>query len=212
MASETFVNFHVRSTDAAPVATAARELIQGRAYHTASVNGWVSLYDEVCERQDAYEIGRLAGELSARLSTAVLAFLVAEGSLFVYYLFQSGDLLDEYNSDPAPASEQAGVDPNHWFSGRPDVLAQFGPPGTDPARVGECLARAGVRREGGFASAVRADQRLRPLARLLAIDVARATTGFYEVDRKRSGDFTRLDGRPLRNPFRGPVPPRVPPR
>ncbi len=212
-----YVNYHVRSTDAAGVAAALRGLVRGRAYVAPAVDGWVTLYDEVSERQDAYEIGRLAGELSAVLATAVLAFVVADEVLFVYYLFDAGDLLDEYNSDPPPAAEAAPVDPTTWFTGRPEMLVRYCPPGTSASGLAGLLGRAETRHEGGFASAVHAEQRLRPLAAALRIDLARATVGFPDVDRRRStftdgARYQRLDGRPLRNPFRGPVPPRVPPR
>ena len=210
--SASYVNYHVRSADPAAVAAAVAALAQGRAYVTPAADGWVTLYDQVSERQDAYEIGRLAGELSAKLATAVLALVVAEGTLFVYYLFDGGDLLDEYNSDPPPAAAAAGVDPAAWFAGRPDVLARYGPPGTDPRVLAAVLTRADTRHESGFASAVHAEQRLRPLAGALRIDLARATVGFPDVDRRRPAGYQRLDGRPLRNPFRGPVPPRLPPR
>ena len=52
-----YVNYHVRSDDQAAVTAAAKGLVQGRAYLTPPGNGWVSLYDEISERQDAYEIG-----------------------------------------------------------------------------------------------------------------------------------------------------------
>jgi hypothetical protein len=212
-----YVNYHVFSTDAAAVAAAVRGLSQGSAYVTPAGGPWVTVYDEVSERQDAYEIGRLAGELSVRLATAVLAFLVAEGTLFVYYLFEGGDLLDEYNSDPAPPAEAARVDPSVWFTGRPEVLARFCPAGTAVGRLTEPLRRIDTQHETGFASAVRAEERLRPLASTLRIDLGRATTGFYDVDRRRASipdgaSYLRLDGRPLKNPFRGPIPPRLPPR
>ena len=215
--SASFVNYHVRSDDPEAVAAAVTGLVQGRAYLTPPADGWVTLYDEVSERQDAYEIGRVAGELSAALATAVFAFVVAEGTLFVYYLFEGGDLLDEYNSDPPPAADVARVDPSTWFAGRPEVLVQFCAPGTDVEVLSRLLARVDTRHESGFASAVRAEQRLRPLAGTLRINLARATRGFYDVDRGRSAlpdgaSYRRLDGRPMRNPFRGPVPPRIPPR
>jgi hypothetical protein len=192
-------------------------LVQGRAYVAPAAEGWVTLYDEISERQDAYEIGRLAGELSAQLGTAVLAFVVADGTLFVYYLFDSGDLLDEYNSDPAPAAEAARVDPTTWFTGRPELLVRYCPPGANVEALAACLARVDTRNESGFASAVQAEQRLRPLAATLLIDLTRATMGFHDVDRRRASladgaNYLRLDGRPLKNPFRGPVPPRIPPR
>ena len=217
MSAASFVNYHVRSDDAPAVAAAAAGLVQGRAYVTPAADGWVTLYDQVSERQDAYEIGRVAGALSATLSTGVFAFVVAEGSLFVYYLFDGGDLLDEYNSDPAPAAAAAQVDPATWFAGRPELLVNYCPPGTDVGQLAQMLARADTQHESGFASAVRAEQRLRPLAGALRIDLARAGRGFHEVDRHRASLpdgalYVRLDGKPVRNPFRGPVPPRLPPR
>jgi hypothetical protein len=212
-----YVNYHVRSDDPAAVAAAAGELVQGRAYVTPAAGGWVTLYDQVSERQDAYEIGRLAGELSVRLATAVFAFVVHDGTLFVYYLFANGDLLDEYNSAPAPAAESAGVDPSTWFAGRPEVLLNYCPPGTRLDRLAAALARDDTLHESGFGSSTGAEQRLRPMAGLLRIDIARATRGFPDVDRRpmpagEAAPYVRIDGRPMKNPFRGPIPPRVPRR
>ena len=216
--SASYVNYHVRSEDPAAVAAAAKPLVQGRAYVTPPSGGWVTVYEQISERQDAYEIGRLAGELSVAVDTAVFAFLVNADELFVYYLFERGDLMDEYNSAPAPAAEAARVDPTMWFSGRPELLLNYCVPGTNLETISGALERADVlHTSGGFGSAVRAEQRLRPLAGALRIDIARATRGFADVDRRpgtvaETSTYTRLDGKPLKNPFRGPVPPRLPPR
>ena len=213
-----YVNYHVRSDDPAAVAAAAKPLVQGRAYVTPAAGGWVTLYDEVSERQDAYEIGRVAGELSVAMASAVFAFVVNADTLFVYYLFENGDLSDEYNSSPGPTDVRAGVDPAAWFAGRPEVLLRYCPAGTRAETIAGALAREDVLHSStGFGSAVRAEQRLRPLAGALRIDIARATRGFPDVDRKpaviaEAATYTKLDGRPIKNPFRGPVPPRLPPR
>ena len=210
-----YVNFHVRSDDQAAVAAAAAALVQGRAYVSPAGGGWVSVYDEVSERQDAYEIGRVAGEMSVALDTAVFAFVVNADTLFVYYLFERGDLMDEYNSAPGPTDARAGVDPSAWFAGRPELLVNYCAPGTRPETLATALARQDTLHESGFGSAVRAEQRLRPLAGALRVDITRATRGFHDVDRRPPPDvaaYQRLDGRPIKNPFRGPVPPRMPPR
>ena len=213
-----YVNYHVRSDDTAAVAAAVKAQVQGRAVLTPPSGGWVTLYDEISERQDAYEIGRIAGELSVMLSTAVFAFVVNADTLFVYYLFENGDLMDEYNSSPGPTDVRAGVDPASWFAGRPELLVNYCAEGTRPEAIAGALARVDTLHSStGFGAAVRAEQRLRPLAGALRIDIARATRGYNDVGPRAPGiadaaSYVRLDGKPIKNPFRGPVPPRQPPK
>jgi hypothetical protein len=216
--SSSFVNYQVRSNDAVAVATAVRELILGRAYVSPAKAGWVSVYDEKSETQDAHEIGWLGIELSARLNTAVIAFLVSESTLFVYYLFNDGDLVDEYHSTAPPSNVQAGADEQFAdqkfrFMGRPDELLKLCAPGTQRRDIEQALLRNDSLMEGGFAASLHPEERLHPLATALQIDDLRIMLGFADVDRLKTGiadgdSFVKIDNRKIRRS----TSPRIPPR
>jgi hypothetical protein len=215
--SASFVNYQIKAEDQAAVVAAASELVNGRAYISPSKTGWVTMYDENSEIQDAYEIGRLGSELSARLGTVVIAFLVQESSLFVYYLFDNGDLLDEYNSAPPPASADAEPDQKIRFTGRPEILLQYCAPGTNRSDLEIPLLRGDTLVEGGFASSVNAEERLHPLAAALRIDDLRIMLGFADFDRRKTtiadgSNFQKIDGRKLRRSGPRRVPPPIPRR
>jgi hypothetical protein len=213
--SASFVNYQIKSDDQAAVAAASSELVMGRAFVSPPKGGWVTLYDENSEIQDAYEIGRLGSEMSTRLGTVVIAFLVHESSLFVYYLFDNGDLLDEYNSVPPPTSADAEEDQKVRFAGRPEILLQYCPPGTHRGDLEVALLRGDTLIEGGFASSVNAEERLHPLASALRMDDERIMLGFADFDRRKNtitdaNAFTKIDARRQRRQGPRRVPPQFP--
>lgn len=212
-----FVNYQIKSEDQPGVVAVASPLVLARAYVSPPQSGWISLYDENSEIQDAYEIGRLGSELSARLNTVVIAFLVHESSLFVYYIFDRGDLLDEYNSAPPVSNADAEPDQKVRFAGRPEILLNYCPPGTNRNDLEIALLRGDTLIEGGFASSVNAEERLHPLAAALRIDDRRIMLGFADFDRRKSGipdsgSFEKIDGRKFRRSSPRRIPPRIPHR
>jgi hypothetical protein len=209
-----FVNYQIKSTDQAKVVTAASELVQARAYVSPPKTGWVTLYDEASDQQDAYEIGRLGSELSAKLETVVFAFIVNDSDMFVYYLFDNGDLLDEYNSNPPPTSAAADADQQIRFAGRSEILINYCVPGTSRGDLEVILQRGESLAEGGFASSVYAEERLHPLASALQMDDLRTTLGYRDFDRQQSSmpegqAFQKIDGKKSRRPT---TPRRIPPQ
>src|SRR3954451_20578894 len=103
-----FVNFHLRTADEAAVVHACEELVSTYALISPPKGDWVTVYDESSDGQDPGEIDRLAHDLSLTLHAPLLAFLVHDSSLFVYYLFdEEGCLIDEYNSAPEHYGEEA---------------------------------------------------------------------------------------------------------
>jgi len=179
--------------------------------------GWVTLFDERCESQDAYEIGRIGEELSLKLNTAVLAIVVNDSTLLVYYLFDNSDLLDEYNSNPPPTNPNANTDQKYRFAGRPEILMNYCPPGTPRAQIEKALMRGDALVEGGFATNMFAEERLRPLTAALQIDEARATAGFNDFERRyaafpESSQFTAIGGKPMKPLQIKRIPPQIPKR
>jgi hypothetical protein len=125
-----FTNYHLRCTDPAAVAESAKDLIATRAYVSPAKDGWITLYDETSESQDTAEITRLGRELSLRLNTALFAFLIHDSDVFVYYLFDRGELIDEYNSDPAYFSGAVTEETRHRLAGQPPTVLKYCPAGT----------------------------------------------------------------------------------
>ncbi len=210
-----FVNYQVKSVDAAAVVAAAGGLVQGRAYVSPVKNGWVTLYDERSETQDAYEIGRIGEELSLKLGTAVMAIVVNNSTLMVYYLFDNSDLLDEYNSSPPPINPAAEADQHYRFAGRPEILLNYCPPGTQRSLIEKALHRGDALVEGGFATNIFAEERLRSLTAALRIDETRATAGFNDFERRystfpESGQFTAVGGKPMKPLQIRRIPPQIP--
>src|SRR5262245_43711527 len=95
-----FTNFHVRSESQDKVRAALLPLVEARAYVSPPTNGWVTVYDEASDQQDESIIGKLAEGLSKKLHTAVVAFLVHDSDVAMYWLYRDGELADEFNSAP----------------------------------------------------------------------------------------------------------------
>lgn len=62
---------------------------------------FVVLYDQVTEDQNPTVIEKLSSELSEQLACIAFSILVHDSDVFAYWLYQQGQLLDEYNSIPA---------------------------------------------------------------------------------------------------------------
>jgi len=94
-------------------------------------NGWVGVYDEVCER-DPTLLHRLARELSYATGAVVVAFTIERESAVGYSIFDHGSPVDEYLSvptarGPLPPGDLIALDAN------PRVVARL--TGADPAVV-----------------------------------------------------------------------------
>src|SRR5580700_7770007 len=103
-----FANYHVRKADAAACAKALTTLISSRALVTDSKNGWTTVYDERSDSQNIEILRGLAKGLSSKLKTAVTAMMVHDSDLFVYLIYEHGELIDQFDSKPdyfGPVSE-----------------------------------------------------------------------------------------------------------
>src|SRR5438105_4902268 len=94
------VNLHVRAEEREGLVLAMRELAANRSWVTAPKDGWVSVYEERASTQDDDWIRELGAELSGRLDTTAAAFLVHDSDFLCYWLFERGDIVDEFNSCP----------------------------------------------------------------------------------------------------------------
>ncbi len=86
-----------------------------------SINGWVSIYDSYGDWQ-VPEVGDWAEQLSREMKTAALLFIVHDSDILLYQAYDSGVLLDEYQSIPdywGDVTEEEKM----RLAGKPDVLA-----------------------------------------------------------------------------------------
>lgn len=99
------------------------------AYVSPTMQGVTVVYDHACEGQDTDLIQAMTGDLSGAFDCPALAALLHDDDVFMYWLFRSGRLADEYNSEPA-----------YWDDSRPSE-----PSGGDPRAI--CAAFGAERAE-----------------------------------------------------------------
>jgi ribosomal protein S18 acetylase RimI-like enzyme len=141
---ETFGSIHVQTDDREAVVRAVgkyrpRLARPGGNEITDARNGWVAVYDEVCER-DPELLQRLAKELSNATGSVVAAFVVEEETAVGYALFDRGASVDDYLSlpefrGPLPPGDVVALAAN------PRVVQRL--TGADPAVV-RAVARNGT--------------------------------------------------------------------
>ncbi|MGJ4950306.1 hypothetical protein [Bradyrhizobium sp. HKCCYLS20291] len=114
-------NLHVRDAEPAAVIDALRSLAVVPAYvRRAPGDRWTSIYPEAAF-QDEVGLSELGHALSAALQRPVIAFIVHDSDILLYFLIDRGKLLDSYNSAPGYFTEQT-LPPT---GGQPDVLAAY---------------------------------------------------------------------------------------
>jgi ribosomal protein S18 acetylase RimI-like enzyme len=141
---ETFGSVHVQTDDAERVEKAVARFVPrlGRSAGSevsAPRNGWVAVYDELCDREPQL-LQRLARELSNAIGAPALAIGMERGSVVRYGLYDRGGAVDEYLSvpefyGPLPPGDVVALGAN------PTVLARL--TGAEPARI-RAVARTGA--------------------------------------------------------------------
>ena len=133
----TFGSVHVQSDDQGGLERAVRQFVprlpggSRGSIVTAPRNGWIAIYDDVCER-DPRQLRRLAKELGDRTGGVVLALGVEQGAVVRFVLFERGSVVDEYLSvqehyGPLPPGDVIALAAN------PRVVSRL--TGADPAAV-----------------------------------------------------------------------------
>jgi hypothetical protein len=135
---------HVQTDNERAVEQAVRKYIPrfGRSGGSAVVgprNGWVAVYDELCDREPA-ALRRLGSELSNATDAVTVAIGIEEGAVVRYVVFERGSVVDEYLSvpeyyRPLPPGDAIALGAN------PTVVARL--TGADPKRVRELARTAG---------------------------------------------------------------------
>jgi ribosomal protein S18 acetylase RimI-like enzyme len=131
-----FGSTHVQTDDETSVQRAVSRYLPrlGGSAHTEvtpSRNGWITVYDELCDRDRAAH-RRFGGELSERLGVPAVALRLEEGAVVRYYLFERGRMVDEYLSVPLYFGEVSKAD-ELSLAANPTLAARL--TGADPARV-----------------------------------------------------------------------------
>ena len=133
---ESFGSLHVQTDDEADVQRAVTQFLPrlGRSAHTEVTparNGWVTVVDELCDRDRSAQ-RRLGSELSDRLGAPVVALALEEEAVVRFLLFERGRMVDEYLSVPTYYGELSKAD-ELSLAANPTLAARL--TGADPARV-----------------------------------------------------------------------------
>ncbi len=131
-----YASTHVQTDDVEGVQRATDQYLprlggSGDAEVSASVNGWVTVVDELCDRDRSAQ-RRLGGELSERMGVPVVALAVEEDAVVRFLLFERGRMLDEYLSVPSYYGELSKAD-ELALAANSTLVARL--TGADPARV-----------------------------------------------------------------------------
>jgi hypothetical protein len=169
------VNVHVRTEDHDSLVRALKALPVDRCWATSTKDGWSTVYDERASTQDEELIRELTRSLSEKLAAPAIAFLVHDSDFLCYWLFDRGELLDEFNSCPdyfGEAEEEPGDRDGARTAGQPDVLLRFCRPGSRLRDIEQVLSL-----EPTFA-----ESQLEGLAPLLGIEVERLMTDYRDFE------------------------------
>lgn len=168
----TFVaNFHVRSRESDVVRETAADIGAADVRVSTPHNGWVSVCEKRASTQDEAWIEHLARELSLRLGTACVAFMVHDSDIARYWLSDQGQLLDEFSSDP-DYFDQVSAAERRRLQGRSDVFLRY-----CQQQVTRDEVEAVLRTDVTFA-----EDTVRDLAGFLGIDPDRALEDFRNDD------------------------------
>jgi ribosomal protein S18 acetylase RimI-like enzyme len=163
---QSFGSLHVQTDDEAGVQRAVTQFLPrlGRSAHTevaSSRNGWVTVVDDLCDRDRSAQ-RRLGTELSERLGVPAVALAIEEEAVVRFLLFERGRMVDEYLSVPTYYGELSKAD-ELSLAANPTLAARL--TGADPSRV-----RAVARTASSPAELPRARELLAQIADVLGLE------------------------------------------
>lgn len=161
-----FGSLHVQTDDVQGVERAIQQFLP-RVGHTEwtevseSVNGWVTVTDDLCDRdRDAQR--RLGAEMSERMGVPAIALALEEEMVVRYLLFERGRMVDEYLSVPTYYGELSKAD-ELSLSANATLAARL--TGAEPAEV-----RAVVRIASSPSELPPARELVKEVARVLGLE------------------------------------------
>jgi ribosomal protein S18 acetylase RimI-like enzyme len=127
---------HVQTDDETSVDRAVKHFLPrlGRSAHTEVTpprNGWITVYDDLCDRDRAAH-RRFGGELSERLGVPAVALRLEDDAVVRFYLFERGRMVDEYLSVPTYHGEVSKAD-ELSLAANPTLVARL--TGANPGAV-----------------------------------------------------------------------------
>lgn len=171
-----YANIALRGPEQAAVCAYLAAMFRD-AYVSPLIRGVTVVYDREGENQNPVQIGQLAAQLSGDHECPALAALVHNSAVLWYRLYSSGELLDEYTSDPGYSGEQDAAPHPPTGGDAATLCAAFGAEASEEA-VRALLRRPTGTNEHGWPDAV---ERHRTLARLLGLPPFAVGLGYYAV-------------------------------
>jgi len=131
-----YASTHVQTDDEAGVRHALEQFMprlggSARTEVMTPRNGWITVVDELCDRDRSAQ-RRLGAELSDRMGVPVVAFALEEEAVVRFFLFDRGRMVDEYLSVPAYYGDLSKAD-ELSLAANATLVARL--TGADPARV-----------------------------------------------------------------------------
>jgi ribosomal protein S18 acetylase RimI-like enzyme len=129
-------SLHVQTDDEAGVQRAVTQFVP-RVGHTEwsevtrAGNGWVTVTDDLCDRDRSAQ-RRLGAELSERMGVPVVAFALEQDAVVRFLMFERGRMVDEYLSVPTYYGDLNKAD-ELSLAANPTLVARL--TGADPAQV-----------------------------------------------------------------------------
>jgi hypothetical protein len=174
---ERFINYQICCDLTGDITSSIRAILIKKAYVSLPKDGWITIYDEASEDHFDYTtVSQFAQHLSQRLSAVVFSFVVVSGLYSTYLLYDRGERIDQFHSDPEGFKfgfEQCTEDTLESFRGNPERLLSYCLPGTDISEIQHILT-ASRNGELDFLG----QETIYELATLLGIDGYRAITGY----------------------------------
>jgi ribosomal protein S18 acetylase RimI-like enzyme len=131
-----FGSLHVQTDDVEGLERAVKQFLPrlGRSERTEVLpaqNGWVTVVDELCDRDRSAQ-RRLGTEISERMGVPAVALALEEDAVVRFLLFERGRMVDEYLSVPTYYGPLSKAD-ELSLSANPTLVARL--TGAEPARV-----------------------------------------------------------------------------
>ncbi|MEQ1903289.1 MAG: ankyrin repeat domain-containing protein [Pirellulaceae bacterium] len=117
------VNFHVKGSRANDVTKALTRLGAVEFVVPRKKTGWVSFYESDASNQDEQRIQDLAAGVSRELSAPTIAFLVHDSDIASYWMYEQGELVDQFNS--CPDYFEDGDEPTGPSGGTPANMIKY---------------------------------------------------------------------------------------
>jgi hypothetical protein len=132
-------NIHIRDAEVGAVTQAVRRCGMAPAYLSAGAGSWISVYPNEADQKDA-RLASIAAEISRTTAAPTFVFMVHDSDIFLYWLFDHGELIDSYNSNPGYFDGAAHAPEG----GRPELIAPLCVDGVTPETLALILRPPGL--------------------------------------------------------------------